>query len=281
MIGAAFLAVPSFAHAQYVGRELPHTGTFEVSGGGLWTGGYSFEAVSANETRNPTTGSGPLALFQGEPRLDGAGGAEAHLGVYLGRHVSVEGGFQFARPSLSVHTSNDFENAPETTASASVTQYVIDGSLLYHFSSGSLTPFVSGGAGYLRQLIQDDSIVETGNEIHGGGGVKVLARRRPPVRSARRSAPVVAGRRLEPRWNHQAPVRSDDRRRSGVPLLTRTRDVRCVRAGRRTSRGSPGHRVRSSVGIALRKARPCLRRVPAPEWLSRCLVSVHLPGRRC
>ena len=199
VIGAAFLAVPSFAHAQYVGRELPHTGTFEVSGGGLWTGGYSFEAVSANETRNPTTGSGPLALFQGEPRLDGAGGAEAHLGVYLGRHVSVEGGFQFARPSLSVHTSNDFENAPETTASASVTQYVIDGSLLYHFSSGSLTPFVSGGAGYLRQLIQDDSIVETGNEIHGGGGVKYWlgAGRRFGVRAEVRLSSLGGGLSLD------------------------------------------------------------------------------------
>jgi Outer membrane protein beta-barrel domain len=199
VIGAAFLAVPSFAHAQYLGRELPHTGTFEVSGGGLWTGGYSFETVSANETRNPTTGSGPLTLFQGEPRLDGGGGAEAHLGVYLGRQVSVEGGFQFSRRSLLVRTSNDFESAPDTTASASVTQYVIDGSLLYHFGSGRLIPFVSGGAGYLRQLIQDGSTVETGNEIHGGGGVKYWlgAGRRFGVRAEVRLSSLSGGLSLD------------------------------------------------------------------------------------
>jgi len=199
VIGAAFLALPSFAHAQYVGRALPRAGTLEVSGGGLWTGGYSFETVSANETRNPTTGSGPLTLFQGEPQLDGGGGAEAHLGVYLGRHVSVEGGFQFSRPSLSLHTSSDFEDAPDTTVSASVTQYVIDGSLLYHFGTGRLTPFISGGAGYLRQLIQDNSIVETGNEIHGGGGVKYWlgAGRRFGVRAEMRLSSLSGGVSLD------------------------------------------------------------------------------------
>lgn len=166
------LAVPSVAHAQYVGRQVPHTGTFEISGGGLWSGGYSFETVLANETRNPPTGNDPLTLFQGEPRFDGGAGAEAHLGVYLGRHVSIEGGLQFSRPSLVVRTSGDFEDAPDTTSSTPVTQYVIDGSLLYHFGAGRLTPFASVGAGYVRQLLEDNSIVETGDEIHGGGGVK-------------------------------------------------------------------------------------------------------------
>jgi hypothetical protein len=30
-----------------------------------------------------------------------------------------------------------------------------------------------GGAGYLRQLDEDNADVLTGNELHGGGGVKV------------------------------------------------------------------------------------------------------------
>jgi len=172
VICAALLAVPSLARAQYVGREVPHAGTVEIGGGALWSGGYAFETAVANESRNPPTGSDPLTLFRGEPRLDGGAGADAHVGVYLGRRVSVEGALQFSRPSLTVRTSSDFENAPDTTATARVTQYVIDGSVLYHFGSGRLTPFVSGGAGYVRQLLEDNSIVETGNDIHGGAGVK-------------------------------------------------------------------------------------------------------------
>jgi Outer membrane protein beta-barrel domain len=171
-IGAALLTVPSIARAQYVGREVPHAGTVEISGGGLWAGGYDFETAHANETRNPPTGSDPLTLFQVAPRLDGSAGAEAHLGVYLGHRLSVEGGVQYSRPSLTARTSNDFENAPDTTLTSPVTQYVIDGSVLYHFGTGRLTPFVSGGGGYVRQLLEDNSIVETGNEFHGGGGVK-------------------------------------------------------------------------------------------------------------
>jgi len=171
-ICAAMLALPSAARAQYIGREVPHAGTFEVSGGGLWSGGSSFDTALANETRNPTTEADPLTLFQGKPRFDGGAGAEAHLGFYLGRRVSVEGGLQFSRPSLIVLTSGDFENAPDTTASSQVTQYLIDGSLLYHFAAGRLAPFASVGGGYLRQLLESISIVETGSEVHGGGGVK-------------------------------------------------------------------------------------------------------------
>jgi hypothetical protein len=171
-ICAAMLTAPSIARAQYVGRERPHAGTFEISGGGLWAGGYSFETALANETRNPSTGTEPLTLFQGEPRLDRGAGAEAHLGVYLSRRVSIEGGVQFSRQSLTVRTSGDFESAPDTTATSPTTQYVVDASLLYHFGAGRLVPFASVGGGYLRQVLEDNSIVETGSQIHGGGGVK-------------------------------------------------------------------------------------------------------------
>jgi hypothetical protein len=36
-----------------------------------------------------------------------------------------------------------------------------------------VVPFVSGGAGYLRQLHEDNAEVVSGSEIHGGGGVKI------------------------------------------------------------------------------------------------------------
>jgi hypothetical protein len=189
VVGAAVLAVPSLARAQYVG-QAPHTGTIEVSGGGLWSGGYSFETALANETRNPPTGTEPLTLFQGEPSLEGGAGADAHLGVYVGRRIAIEGGLQFSRQSLVVRTSGDFENAPDATASSSVAQYVIDGSFLYHFGAGRLTPFALVGGGYLRQVLQDNSIVETGNDVHGGGGVKYWLGLRVEARVSSRSGGV-------------------------------------------------------------------------------------------
>jgi hypothetical protein len=171
-ICAAMIAVPSIAQAQFATRAVPHAGTFEISGGALWVGGDDFDTAFANETRNPTTGTGPLTLFQGEPRLDSGVGAEAHLAFYLSSRLSVEGGLQFCRPSLLVRTSGDFEEAIDTDARSTFSQYLIDGSLVYHFGGGRLTPFVSGGAGYLRQVLEEGSTVETGSEFHGGGGVK-------------------------------------------------------------------------------------------------------------
>jgi hypothetical protein len=57
-----------------------------------------------------------------------------------------------------------------------LSQYVFDGSAVWHFvkgsGSGRAVPFVYGGAGYLRELHEGDTLVEEGAEFHLGGGVK-------------------------------------------------------------------------------------------------------------
>ena len=113
-----------------------------------------------------------------------------------------------ADPHAAIGRMRDVINAPDTTVSASFTQYVIDGSLLYHFGTGRLTPFISGGAGYLRQLIQDNSIVETGNEIHGGGGVKYWlgAGRRFGVRAEMRLSSLSGGVSLDGTKRRSVPT---------------------------------------------------------------------------
>ena len=88
--------------------------------------------------------------------------------------MSVEGGLQITKPTLRVSLSNDFESAPNVDADEQVTQYVIDGTLLYQFatfSSGRAGLFVAGGGGYLRQLDDGNENVTTGSQIHGGGGL--------------------------------------------------------------------------------------------------------------
>ena len=144
--------------------------TVELGGGGLWMGGY--DAGSATATLTRPGSSTPLTLFAVNSRMLSAPGAAAQLGLFLGSRVSVEGAFHYSRPILRAHVTDDFESAPDTDVEGVVVTYLAQGSLLYHFGGGRFVPFVSGGAGYLRQIDEENSDLVTGTEIHGGGGVK-------------------------------------------------------------------------------------------------------------
>lgn len=159
--------LPAAAAAQ---PDAPHRGTFELGGGVVWTRGYDAGSAIAEETR---PGSGlPLTLFAVSGSVLDAPGAGAQLGIYLGRRVSVEAAFQYSRPILRAHVTDDFEAAPDTDADEKLTTYIVGGSLLYHFGAGRFVPFVSGGGGYLRQLHEESSDLLTGTQIHAGGGIK-------------------------------------------------------------------------------------------------------------
>jgi hypothetical protein len=167
------VCVAAAARAQpYAGSGGPHPGSWELSGGVVWNGGYDAGNADATLTRNPTTGTAPLTEFQTESRMQSAPGADLHLGIYFARRVSAEGLFQYTRPVLRAHLSGDFESADSVDADETITSYLIGGSVLYHFGEGSFVPFVIGGAGYLRQLHEGNTEVLTGLEVHGGAGVK-------------------------------------------------------------------------------------------------------------
>ena len=168
----ASLCVPAAASAQYTGRNLPRTGSVEIGIAGTWTAGRHDGAASATETSNPTVSSVPLTLFSADSRVKPTPGVEGQIGVYVTRALEIEGALGFSRPVLSVHLTSDFENAPDTTAEETLTHYLVGGSALYHFGRGSLRPFVFGGASYLRQLDEGAADVQTGTEIHAGGGIK-------------------------------------------------------------------------------------------------------------
>ena len=83
---------------------------------------------------------------------------------------------QFARPTLSTELSDDFESAPDVTATETLTRLVVNGSLLLHltrltFAGGKGVPFVLGGGGYIRELHEKNEVVETGHEYHAGAGL--------------------------------------------------------------------------------------------------------------
>jgi hypothetical protein len=181
VLAAMLLAVPSAAAAQvFVGATRPRPGSVEMAVGGVWNLGTDFGSADATLTPNPSGGQTSFDLFSTETKLGGAPGALFLVGVYVTRSIAVEGGVQYARPTLEVRLTDDFENAPDVTATTSISQYLFTGSLVYHFArpGAKTAPFVAGGAGHVRDVHAGNGLVETGLEYHGKAGVKLWFGRR-------------------------------------------------------------------------------------------------------
>ena len=145
--------------------------SFEIGGGFTITGGYGAGSAAANETRNPSTGSAPLTLFQTDSRLLTAPGVNAHAGVYVTRRLFVCAQFGYSHATLRTHLSGDFEGASDTDAETGMPSFLVGGAVEYQFPAGAWTPFVSGGAAYVRD-VPDGGDALTAGEIHAGGGLR-------------------------------------------------------------------------------------------------------------
>ena len=160
-----------------VGNVAPHFGSWEVSGGASWSAGIDLGSRAAEETRNPGTGTGAFPLFQSSSKVASVTDAVVRLGFYLSHAVTMEGGLHYLRPVVSTRLTGDAEQAPEITATETLTRLVVEGSVVFHlqklaFAGGRAVPFVSGGGGYLRDLHEANELIETGTEYHAGAGLK-------------------------------------------------------------------------------------------------------------
>ena len=170
---AALLAGTVSAAAQAVSDRPAHR--FEASIGALWLGGAELGSQDADLRRNaiPTT---DFRLFATDTRVQSAPGIDARVGFWLTRSLAIEAGLARTGPEIRTRVTDDAEDAEDLTLGEDVDQYFIDASavlLLDRFSLGSRTvPFVSGGAGYLRQLHEGRTLVETGQVYHLGGGLR-------------------------------------------------------------------------------------------------------------
>jgi hypothetical protein len=159
------------ARAQATSTEPP-LGRVEAAFAAGWLSGAALADADANlRTRDGTS----YRLFTTESRFDAAPMIEARLAYPLTRRYTVEGRFGFTRPELRTSISADVENAPALSVVERVDHYTIEGALIvmmHGLRVASLVPFVSGGAGYLRQLHEGQTLVEEGVIYHIGGGVK-------------------------------------------------------------------------------------------------------------
>ena len=200
-------------------RPAPHAGSWEVSGGLLWQGGFDLGNRDAELTRNPATGTGPYDLFASASSLGSGLGVQARVAGYLSRSMAIEGGLRITRPTLNIDLSGDVESAPDLTATETLTQYVFDGSLMWHFApfhKGRAVPYVAGGAGYMRDLHEGNALIETGVEYHGMAGLKWWFSSRPKRLGYSRRGRVLGARRRVRLWRRP----TDGARRVGLADLS-------------------------------------------------------------
>jgi hypothetical protein len=192
-------ALLSLARPVYAQSGLP-PGRVELSVGIGWLGGVSLGATDATET----TGAGtPSRIFSTSSALAGAAGVDGRIAVRLRRRLEGEVRASYGAPALNVTIGNDIEASGTVIASETVKQFTIGGAALWYppIGNGSprVSPFLSAGLGYLRQLHGPGTLAVTGQTYDAGGGVKILLASRGPKRlkglGVRADARIVARRK--------------------------------------------------------------------------------------
>lgn len=129
----------------------------------------------ANATLTGASG-GRFNLFDTTTTLTGGVGVSGAFGIRIagGLWAELTGRYHSAR--LASRVTGDVEAADET-ATETLQQMQIDGGLLWlpeRLLVGSrLQAFLSGGAGYLRQLHNTNTLAEAGQSFYAGSGMIV------------------------------------------------------------------------------------------------------------
>jgi hypothetical protein len=154
-----------------------------ISSGIGWSGGYDIGSSSAELRSNaPGSVTPPFTLFNVDSRISPSPGGEVRLGVAFSRDLAVEGGVLFARRRLAFKITGDAETPSPQLDGETLHHYVFDAGLLWQLPvlrRRSLRTFGGAGAGYLRQLHQDRTLVETGEIYYVLGGARYWLRGLP------------------------------------------------------------------------------------------------------
>jgi hypothetical protein len=171
--------LPASAQAQV---PAPRAHRFTLSGGLSWLGGYPIGGHTATLRRNEpgTTTPAAFTLFNAEASIERAWGADARLGYALTRAFELEIRGAYSRPAVTIGISQDPESDSVVLGDEDLSQFVVDGSLIWHVSrlarGTRMRPYLTAGAGHVWQLYEDRVQVETGLLGHAGGGVRYWLR---------------------------------------------------------------------------------------------------------
>ena len=170
LLCVAFVAAIGVGRAEAQTTSAP-AGRLQVSVGAGWLGGASFGEQPA-DLRGAS--GNPYRLFESETSLRGTGLFEARGGFALTKRYAIEGRAAMSKPELQTVVSSDAEGSGTFTLVESLDQYIFDGGVLVHLDeldAFGLKPFAIGGFGYVRQLHEEQQLVETGHLFYVGGGV--------------------------------------------------------------------------------------------------------------
>ena len=169
LAGAALAPAPARAQS-----ADPPASRVELGIGVLWIGRQPLGDTAATET---TGAGGKLTLFTASSELAAAAGFSGRAGVRLGRSLALEAEGSYLKPQLRIALSGDSEGAAAVTAVETVEQFTIGGAVLWYLPIRRMprvTPFATAGAGYLSQLHETATLVETGHYYQLGGGASFL-----------------------------------------------------------------------------------------------------------
>lgn len=175
------LVVPVTSLAQDTPKLRAHRTM--VSGGVTWSGPYGVGNSTASLRGNGPGASAPaFTFFTADARMKAALAPELRVEFALTPTLALDGGMSFARPRIGVAISGDAEAPAQELDGEKLDQYQIGAGVTWQPPmpmrwrllpiGRRVAPFVSVGAGYLRQLHEDRALAETGAVYHAGGGVR-------------------------------------------------------------------------------------------------------------
>lgn len=169
---------PSIVSAQDgVGLRRGHF-TFGV--GVTQSGGYDVGDASAQLRGNgPGASPTPVTLFNANSRFTPAAAPTLRIGIALSRMFALEGSASYGHPRIAVSISGDAEAPAQELPGEQVQQYQFEAGLTWQLPiriGRRVAPFAAIGGGYLRQLHEGRTLVETGQVYHAGVGARYWLR---------------------------------------------------------------------------------------------------------
>jgi hypothetical protein len=195
-----------------VAAQTTNPGRVEVAGGIRVAGTTSFPEVPVVEA---TPGGGQRTVFVTRSRIEPSISGDARIAVSLFRGLAVEAGVAVGDATLATTIDDDMEVGSSVTVRESLRQYLVEGGLRFsppRWRRSRWQPFVVAGGGYLRQLHEGRTLLETGRTLYAGGGARLFL-------TSPRSSGVSSGLRFDLRGTLVRGGISVDDSSRGLPVV--------------------------------------------------------------
>jgi len=179
-VGAVVLGCLGAGGASAQDAPALRTHRLVLDGGVVWSGGYVIGDVAAQLRSNaPGSTPPPFTLLSARSDVSRVSSVKVRLGFTVTPRVTIEAGGSFGTPRLGADISSDVEAGRQRIDGEVVKQFQVDAALLWHLPirfGARARPFLTGGAGYLRQLHEERTLVEAGQVFFGGVGARYWIR---------------------------------------------------------------------------------------------------------